>query len=78
MDLVKKIWPHAFNASDEKNFIITLIVYLVIAFILPPVIGILAGIPVLGVIFGVAATLVELYCAIGIVLVILNMFKVLK
>ena len=78
MDLLKKYWPHAFNASDEKTSIITLVVYLVVALILVPVIGFLGGIPVVGIIFKVIAFLVELYCAIGIVLVILNLFKVLK
>ncbi len=78
MDILKKYFPHAFKATELTAFIITLIIYVLIDVVCGFVIGLLAKIPVLGIIFGLLGTLVGLYALIGVVLAILVFVKVLK
>ena len=52
MDMVKKFFPNAFTATDVKPFIIALVIYLLIDVVCGFVIGLLAKIPLLGIIFG--------------------------
>ena len=78
MDLLKKFWPHAFKANDVAGLVITIIIYLLIDIVLGWLIGIFAGIPIVGVIFTLIGSLLGLYCLVGIVLAILDFFKVLK
>lgn len=78
MDLLKKYFPHAFKATDLKAFIITLIVYILIDVVCGFVIGLLAALPIVGIIFSLLGALVGLYATVGIVLAILVFLKVLK
>jgi len=78
MDILKKYFPHAFKATELNAFIITLIIYILIDVVCGFVIGLLAKIPVLGIIFGLLGSLVGLYALIGVVLSILVFVKVLK
>ncbi|MBQ8359943.1 MAG: hypothetical protein IJ030_00630 [Oscillospiraceae bacterium] len=78
MDILKKYFPHAFKATELTAFIITLIIYVLIDVVCGFVIGLLAKIPVLGIIFGLLGSLVGLYALVGIVLSILVFVKVLK
>ena len=78
MDTVKKLWPHALKTKDVKSLVITIIVYIVINFILGLVLGLLAAIPLLGFVFNIVSWLVSIYCLAGIVLAVLNYFKLLK
>lgn len=86
MDILKKLYPHAFKAKEVKDFIIALIIYIVIDAICGVVIGlaatILGGIPLIGgllsAVLGALGGLVGLYAFIGIVLSILVFVKVLK
>ena len=78
MDTLKKFFPNAFKAIELKDFIIALLVYVVIDIVCGFVIGLLAGIPIIGVIFSLIGSLVGLYAFVGIVLSILVFVKVLK
>jgi len=78
MDILKKFFPHAFKATELKAFIISLVVYVLIDVVCGFVIGLLAKIPVLGIIFGLLGSLVGLYALVGVVLSILVFVKVLK
>ncbi len=78
MDILKKFFPHAFKATELTAFIITLIVYVLIDIVCGFVIGLLAKLPVIGIIFSLLGSLVGLYALIGIVLSILVFVKVLK
>ena len=78
MDLVKKIFPHAFKSTDVSNFIVALIIYAVIEVVGGIVIGWLAKLPIIGLLFGLTGSLVGLYATAGIVLSILVFVKVLK
>lgn len=78
MDLLKKFFPHAFKATELKSFIITLIIYVLIDIVCGFVIGLLAKIPLLGIIFSLLGSLVGLYALVGVILSILVFVKVLK
>lgn len=78
MDALKKYFPHAFKANDLGKFIITLITYLVIDIVCGFVIGLLAKLPIIGIIFSLLSGLVGLYAFVGVILSILVFLKVLK
>lgn len=78
MEALKKFFPHAFKATELGAFIVTLIIYVVIDVVCGFVIGLLAKIPLLGIIFSLLGTLVGLYALIGVILSILVFVKVIK
>lgn len=78
MDSLKKFFPHAFKATELKAFIITLLIYVVIDVVCGFVIGLLAKIPLIGILFSILGTVVGLYALIGIILSILVFVKVVK
>lgn len=78
MDTLKKIFPYSFKAADLKSMIIKIIVYIVAGFVAGLVLGLLGAIPLLGIIFRIIGWVVDLYCLVGIVLVVLDYLKVLK
>ena len=78
MDILKKYFPHAFKATELSAFIITLIVYALIDVVCGFVIGLLAKIPIVGIIFSLIGSLVGIYALVGIVLAVLVFTKVLK
>lgn len=78
MDAIKKYFPFAFKATELKPFIISLVIYALIDVVCGFVLGLLAQIPVIGIIFSLVGTLVGLYALVGIVLCILVFVKVIK
>jgi hypothetical protein len=78
MDMVKKFFPNAFKAKELSSFIVALVIYALIDVVCGFVIGLLAKIPVLGIIFSLLGSIVGLYALVGIVLSILVFVKVLK
>lgn len=78
MDLLKKIWPHAFGAKDVVGLVITIIIYLLIDVVLGWLISVLANIPIVNIICGLVGGLLGLYCFVGVILAILAFLKVLK
>lgn len=78
MDMVKKFFPNAFKAKELSTFIVALVIYVLIDVVCGFVIGLLAKIPVLGIIFSLLGSIVGLYALVGIVLSILVFVKVLK
>lgn len=78
MDMLKKFFPHAFKATEVKSFIIALLVYAVIDIVCGIVIGLLAKLPLIGIIFSLLGSLIGLYALVGIVLSILVFVKVVK
>jgi len=78
MDMLKKYFPHAFKATELKEFIISLLIYVVIDIVCGVVIGLLAKIPLIGIIFSLLGAVVGLYALVGVVLSILVFVKVVK
>ena len=58
MDILKKVFPLSFKVEDLKAFVIALVVYVLVDIVCGVVIGLLVKIPVIGVIFSIAALLI--------------------
>lgn len=78
METIKKIFPHAFNAVELKPLIFSLVIYVLIDVVCGFIIGILAKIPLLGIVFSIIGTAIGLYALIGIILSILVFLNVIK
>lgn len=79
MDMLKKYFPLAFKPKkDIAALVINIIIHLVVDAVAGVLIGILANIPLIGVIVSAVGGLVGLYFTISLVLSILDYFKVLK
>lgn len=78
MDTLKKFFPTAFKSTENQPFIIALVIYILIDIVCGLVIGLLAKIPVVGILFSIVGAVVGLYALIGIVLSILVFVKVIK
>lgn len=78
MDMLKKFFPHAFKATELTPFIVSLVIYVLVDVVCGFVIGLLAKLPILGIIFSLLGGAVGLYALVGIVLSILVFVKALK
>lgn len=79
MDALKKYFPFSFTEKkDVVALVINVILYLIVGALIGIIIKLLAWIPILGWIIGIAGGLVDLYVLIGVVLSFLDYFKVLK
>lgn len=78
MDMLKKYFPKSFGINDVAKLIIAIVIYIVIDIAAGVVITIAGAIlPILGTIFGLIGSLVGLYTLVGIVLAVLNFFKII-
>ncbi len=78
MEALKKFFPYAFKAVDVKALIISIIIYAIIDIVCGVVIGLLAKIPLIGIIFSLIGSIIGLYALVGIILSILVFAKVIK
>ena len=78
MDLLKKVFPFSFKATDVAKLIIAIIIYLVLDVVAGFIIGLLKGIPIIKIFAGLAGSLLGIYGLAGIVIAILVFVKVIK
>lgn len=78
MELLKKYFPIAFKATELTPFIISLVIYALIDVVCGVIIGLLAKLPIIGIVFSLLGAVIGLYALVGIVLSILVFVKVLK
>lgn len=79
MKLLKTAFPVSYMLADNvTNLIVGILIYLVGGAIAGAFLGLLSGIFIIGVLFGLVGSLVGLYCLAGIVLEVLVFTKVLK
>ena len=73
MDFLKKLWPTPFNVKkgDVKSFVTNLIFFIIVCTVIGVLIGILSSVPILGVIFWILGSLLEIYGIVGAILCIL-------
>ena len=78
--MLKKFWPTPFKVKekDVNSFVVQLIIFVIVCAVAGAIIGLLAKIPLIGLIFGIIGGLVELYGTIGVVLCILKFCGFLK
>ena len=80
MEFLKKVWPTPFKIEKKNvsSFVVQLIIFAVVCLVFGILMGVLAHIPYVGIIFSILGSLCELYCTGGIVLCILKFTGVLK
>lgn len=80
MDMLKKIFPFAFNVKekDVNTLVVSIIIHVVIMVVCAILMAILNLIPIVNILTGIIGWVVEIYCVAGIVLAVLNFLNVLK
>ena len=80
MDMLKKLWPTPFKIERKNlsSFLIQLIIFIVVCAVVGVLIGVLSAIPILGIIFWIVGSLLEIYSIVGIVLCVLVFLNVIK
>lgn len=79
METLKKVFPFSFKEKKGLGaLIVNILIYIVVGAIAGAVIGILRGIPVVGLLVGIVCTLIDIYVVAGIIISILDYLKVLK
>lgn len=79
MDMLKQIFPLSFQAkSDIAALIINILIQIVVGAVVGFVLSILAAFPFIGFVFNFIGWMVSLYFTAGIVISLLDYFKVLK
>lgn len=78
METLKLLFPLSFQAKDMAQLIIYCLIYIVVGTILAFLIGILARIPILGLIFTLISSLLEIYVVAGLIILFLSYFEILK
>lgn len=78
MDMLKKYFPFSFKATEVKELVISLLIYIVIDIVCGVVISLLSAIPLIGILFSLVGAVIGLYALVGIVLAILVFVKVIK
>ena len=77
MDFVRKLWPTPFKIKKGNlvSFLIQLVIFAIIVAVVGwLIINILAGLPIIGIIFRILGSLVGIYNIVGIILCILRFF----
>ncbi len=79
MDMLKKFFPLSFQRKpDIAALVINILIQLVAGVVIGFVIGIVAGLPIIGIIFILVGSLLDLYITAGIIISLLDYFKILK
>jgi len=80
MDYLKMIWPTPFKVQEKDvvSLVKQLVIFLVVCAIGSLLIGLLAGIPVVGFIFVILGGLIDIYSLVGIVLAVLKFLGMVR
>lgn len=75
--MIKNIWPASKSAGNLTGLLLSVVCYIVVAFLVSFVLGLASGLPVIGLVTGLLRWLVSAYCGLGIVASILVFLKVI-
>lgn len=80
MDFLKKLWPTPFKIEKGNvgSLIVQLIIFIVICAVVGWLIGILAALPIIGIVFSLVGSLMEIYGLVGIVLSVLKFIGIVE
>lgn len=80
MDFIKKLWPTPFKIKkgDIASLLIQVIIFLVVCAVLGWLIALFAKIPIIGIVFGLLGSLMEVYSFVGLVLCVLKFLDIIK
>ena len=79
MEMVKKYFPYSFKEKvGLVSLLLQVLIYIVVGAVATAVIGLLANIPVIGIVFGLVCGLIDLYVLVGIALAVLHYLGIVK
>ena len=80
MDFLKKLWPTPFKIEKGNvvSFVVQLLIFLVLTALFGLLIGLLAKLPIVGIVFSIVGSLMGIYTLIGAVLCLLKFLDLLK
>lgn len=80
MDMLKQIWPMPFNIKEKDivSFLVQLIIFVLVCGVAGWLIAKLAGIAIIGIIFTLVGSLLEIYGLVGIILCVLVFLGIVK
>lgn len=79
MKYLKQYWPTAYSVQKGNiiSLVVQLVIFILICAVIGWVIGVLAGIPLIGVLSTVLGILLEIYGVVGIVVCVLRFLGIL-
>ena len=80
LDYLKMIWPTPFKVQEKDvvSLVIQLVIFLVLCTVGGLLIGLLAGLPIVGFIFVILGSLLDIYGLVGIILAVLKFLGMVK
>ncbi len=77
--MLQKLWPTPFKIKKGSlgSFLFQLIVFLIVVAVFSVLMGVLSGVPIVGIIFKIVGALMDAYAVVGIVLCILCFLGIL-
>lgn len=72
MQFLKICFPFSFRPIDTRAFILTIVIYAILGTVIGSVIGVLSHLWLIGWIFRILGSLLDLYLLVGIILTILS------
>ena len=78
MNYIKQLWPFSFETKNVSDLILKAILHVLLATLFSVLMGVLSKVIVINVIIAIIGTLADIYLFIGLVLLFLNYFKVIK
>lgn len=78
MDFLRKLWPFSFETKSVSDLVLKAVLYVILAALFSILMGVVNNVIVLNVIMIIVGTLADIYLLVGLILLFLNYFKVLK
>ena len=80
MDFLQKLWPTPFKIEKGNvvSFVVQLLIFLVLTALFGLLIGLLAKLPIVGIVFSIVGSLMGIYTLIGAVLCLLKFLDLVK
>lgn len=78
MELLKQLWPFSFQTKNVSDLIIKVVLHVIFAALFSILVGVLSKVVVINVIMAIIGTIADIYLLIGLILLFLNYFKVIK
>lgn len=78
MNFLKKVWLYSFDTNNVSSLVVKTLLYVLLAVSFSILMGMLAKVAVLNVLFFIISPLVDLYVVVGLIVLYLNFFNILK
>ena len=78
MNFLKKLWPYSFDTNNVSSLVVKTLLYVLLAVSFSILMGVLAKVAVLNVLFFIISPLIDLYVVVGLIVLYLNFFNIIK